>query len=147
MVCRTSLGTRVVSNMLHIHSLYYIIMKLWRIINIHGYILYSHEIITIINIHEYILSVAKTYRFATPTLKLSRNRKIWRYCVITSRRRYIMTSFFIWFIWCDYAIPIFPPNLKQIRQETRPQWPKNRQNLRYDVITSRRRYVMTSIFK
>ena len=50
-------------------------------------------------------------------------------------------------IRCGYAIPMFPPNLKQIGQETRPQWPKNRQNWRYDVITSQRRYVMALFFK
>ena len=38
---------------------------------------------------------------------------------------------------------MFPPNLKQIGQKIWLQEPKNRQNGRYDVITSRRCYVMT----
>ena len=41
---------------------------------------------------------------------------------------------------------MFPPNLKQIDQKTWLRGPKNRQNGRYDAITSRRFYVMTFFF-
>ena len=44
---------------------------------------------------------------------------------------------------CGYIVCMFPPNLKQIDQKTWLRGPKNRQNGRYDAITSRRFYVMT----
>ena len=47
---------------------------------------------------------------------------------------------------CAYTMSMFPPNMKQISRKTRPQWPKNHQNGRFYVITSRRRYVMTFFF-
>ena len=47
---------------------------------------------------------------------------------------------------CGYIVCMFPPNLKQIDQKTWLRGPKNRQNGRYDAITSRRFYVMTFLF-
>ena len=47
---------------------------------------------------------------------------------------------------CIYTKSMSVPNLKQIGRKTRQKWPKNRQNGRFYVITSRRRYVMTSFF-
>ena len=44
---------------------------------------------------------------------------------------------------CPYAMSMSPPNLKLSGQKTRSQGPKNHQNGRFCVITSRRRYVMT----
>ena len=49
-------------------------------------------------------------------------------------------------VHCAYTMSMSPSNLNQIRRKTRPQWPKNRQNGRFYVITSRRRYVMTFFF-
>ena len=63
---------------------------------------------------------------------------LWRNNVATLLRHH-----FFHMIRCAYIVCMFPPNLKQIGQKTWLQEPKNRQNGRYDVITSRRCYVMT----
>ena len=72
----------------------------------------------------------------------------------TFLRHYVATSLrhdvFFHMLRCAYSMSMPVPNFKQIRRKTRPQWPRNPQNGsrngRFYVITSRRRYVMTSFF-
>ena len=53
-------------------------------------------------------------------------------------------SVFFLMVRCAYTVSMSVLNLKQISRKTRPQWLKTAQNGRSYVITSRRRYVMTS---
>ena len=73
--------------------------------------------------------------------KILPNRTFLRHNVATSLRHDVDS----YMVPCAYTMSMSPLNLKQIRRKTRPQWPKNRQNGRFYVITSRRRYIMTSI--
>ena len=65
-----------------------------------------------------------------------------RHNVATLLRHDVQSSI----VRCAFTMCMSPPNLKQIRRKTRLQWPKNRQNGRFNVITSRRHYVMTNFF-
>ena len=69
-------------------------------------------------------------------------KTLWRHNVATLLRHDV--NFYM--EQSAYAICMFPPNLKQIGRKTWLQGPKNRQKRRYDVITSRRCYVMTFFF-
>ena len=117
------------------------------------------------------LSVAKTYRFAKPTLKLKKpangryghaSTKFEAYKpknTVTMAKKHPKLAFLrqnvatslhhdvrSHMVRCVYIMSMSPPNLKPMGRKTRSQWPKNRHNGRFCVITSRRRYVMTSNF-
>ena len=104
--------------------------------------LVSHDMMRLCHTHISTKFKANRSRNTATVAEKPSKLTLWRNNVATSLRHDV----FFQMIRCDYVIPMFPPNLKHIGRETWLQWLKNPQNLRYDVITSLRHYVITSFF-